>query len=32
VAGTIPVMGDNDETIYNQSFLFCPGGGYGGEG
>jgi predicted amidohydrolase len=32
VAGTIPVMDDDEETIYNQSFFFGPDGGYGVQG
>lgn len=32
VAGTIPVLGDDDETVYNQSFFFGPDGTYGVQG
>lgn len=32
VAGTIPVLGDDDETIYNQSFFFGPDGTYDVQG
>lgn len=32
VAGTIPVLGDDDETVHNKSFFFGPDGAYGVQG
>ncbi|MBI4538878.1 MAG: hypothetical protein HY704_05120 [Gemmatimonadetes bacterium] len=32
VAGTIPVMDDGDDRVFNESFLFSPSGGCGVQG
>jgi predicted amidohydrolase len=32
VAGTIPVMGDETDTVYNQCFFFSPSGHFGVQG
>jgi len=32
VAGSIPVRGDEDDVVYNESFVFGPSGAYGSQG